>query len=67
MANGFQGRDGETLPDLTDAFRLEVTERYAELYEVLTGERFEPDPALDPAVRVAANVAEYAAEYRLSI
>lgn len=40
--SGFQGREGETPPDLTDAFRWEVHERYAELYEQLTGTRFVP-------------------------
>lgn len=67
MANGFQGREGETLPDLTDSFRLEVAERYAELYEALTGERFEPDHALDPEARVAESVMKYAAESGLPI
>lgn len=43
MANGFQGLEGQTLPDLDDAFRLEVTARYAEVFELLTGTAFEPD------------------------
>jgi phosphoribosylaminoimidazole-succinocarboxamide synthase len=43
MDNGFQGRDGDVLPDLTDDFRVEVGKRYVELYETLTGRTFEPD------------------------
>lgn len=47
MKKGFQGRDGETLPDLPDSFRWEVFERYAELYETLTGESFVPQPTVE--------------------
>ena len=43
MAQGFQGLPGQTMPDLSDDFRAEVTRRYAELYETLVGEPFEPD------------------------
>ncbi len=43
MSKGFQGLEGQALPDLDDAFRAEVTHRYVELYEHLTGTPFEPD------------------------
>jgi phosphoribosylaminoimidazole-succinocarboxamide synthase len=42
MENNFQGLEGQTLPDLPDEFRLEVFKRYAELFEMLTGSKFEP-------------------------
>lgn len=42
MGKGFQGLEGQTLPDLPDHFRLEVFERYSELFEMLTGKKFEP-------------------------
>ncbi len=42
MSQNFQGLDGQTLPDLPDEFRIEVFERYSELFEMLTGEDFEP-------------------------
>ena len=42
MDNNFQGLDGQTLPDLPDSFRMEVYERYAELFGLLTGNEFEP-------------------------
>lgn len=42
MAHDFQGLDGQVLPDLPDSFRWEVFERYAELFEMLTGKAFEP-------------------------
>lgn len=42
MSNNFQGLDGQVLPDLPDSFRIEVFERYAELFEMLTGNSFNP-------------------------
>lgn len=42
MEHQFQGLDGQILPDLPDSFRWEVYNRYAELYEMLTGTPFKP-------------------------
>lgn len=42
MDKGFQGKEGQTLPDLPDTFRWSIYQRYAELYETLTGEKFNP-------------------------
>jgi phosphoribosylaminoimidazole-succinocarboxamide synthase len=44
MEHGFQGLEGQTLPDLPDSFRWSIYERYAELFEVLTNTRFTPEP-----------------------
>ena len=40
MENGFQGKDGQKVPEMTDKFVNEVSERYIELYENITGEKF---------------------------
>lgn len=40
MENGFQGLEGQLVPDMTDEFVQSVTERYTELYEVMTGQKF---------------------------
>lgn len=42
MEHDFRGLEGQTLPDLPDEFRMEVFERYSELFEMLTGNKFEP-------------------------
>lgn len=42
MDKGFQGKEGQTLPDLPDSFRWSIYQRYEELFETLTGERFDP-------------------------
>jgi len=40
MANGFQGQTGQVVPEMTEKFVNEVSERYIELYENITGESF---------------------------
>lgn len=42
MDHNFQGKKGQTLPDLPDKFRIKVYNRYTELFEKLTGKSFEP-------------------------
>src|SRR5699024_8777377 len=44
MDHHFQGLEGQTLPNLSNEFRLQVYQRYAELFEKLTGKEFEPTP-----------------------
>lgn len=40
MENGFQGKDGQTIPEMTEDFINSVSERYIELYENVIGEPF---------------------------
>jgi len=40
MDNGFQGKAGQKVPEMTDSFVNQVSERYIELYEKITGEKF---------------------------
>ena len=47
MDKGFSGQDGQTPPALPDSFRWSVYKRYKELYEVLTGESFNPVSTVD--------------------
>ena len=54
MVQGFQGKEGQSLPDMPPEFVREVTGRYIELFERLTGGPFEPDLHPDPAERVAS-------------
>lgn len=41
MANGFQGLEDQVVPDMSDEFVNSVTERYTELFEAMTGKKFE--------------------------
>ncbi|MYH07584.1 MAG: phosphoribosylaminoimidazolesuccinocarboxamide synthase, partial [Rhodothermaceae bacterium] len=52
MERGFQGKDGQVLPDLSDEFRTQVSVRYIELFEKVTGKAFTPDTHPDPESRI---------------
>ena len=41
MANGFQGQEGQKVPEMTPEVVSHITDRYIELYENITGEKFE--------------------------
>jgi phosphoribosylaminoimidazole-succinocarboxamide synthase len=59
MENNFQGRDGDTLPEMSDEFVNQVSERYIELYESITGNKFEKADVSEVIDRVEKNVTEY--------
>jgi phosphoribosylaminoimidazole-succinocarboxamide synthase len=59
MANGFQGKSGQTVPAMTDKFINEISERYIELYEVITGEKFVRADISDVAGRIEKNCTEF--------
>ena len=59
MENGFQGRDGEKVPEMTDDFIKLVSERYIELYEGITGEKFVRSDVSNVVSRVEANIKEF--------
>ena len=58
MDHGFQGKDGQVLPDLSPDFVQQVTERYIELYETVTGTSFSPELSNDPANRIRYAITE---------
>ena len=41
IANNFQGKEGQKIPDMPDEFVSQITERYIELYEKITGKTFQ--------------------------
>jgi phosphoribosylaminoimidazole-succinocarboxamide synthase len=55
MANGFQGQEGQSVPEMTDVFVDEVSERYIELYEKITGEKFKKADISNVPERIEAN------------
>jgi len=64
MANGFQGRSGEKVPEMTPGFVTEISERYIELYEKITGQRFLKAEGEDPIRRIEKNVAAFLADLK---
>jgi len=60
MDNGFQGREGDVLPEIPDEFVNRVSERYIELYETITGDKFvKGDDSVDVNERILNNVSSY--------
>ena len=55
IANGFQGKDGQQVPTMTDEFVNEVSERYIELYEQITGDKFQRADVSDIQTRIENN------------
>jgi len=61
MANGFQGRGGEKIPEMTPEIVTEISERYIELYERITGKEFAKAVNADPLSRIERNVVSFLA------
>lgn len=59
ISNGFQGKPGQQIPEMDDAYIQSVSERYIELYENITGERFEKADVTNIQSRIENNVLVY--------
>ena len=59
MDNGFQGKEGQQVPEMTDEIVQSISDRYIELYEHITGETFVKEESGDIAARIEKNVTEY--------
>lgn len=53
IANNFMGKEGQTVPEMTDDWVNTISKRYIELYEKLIGEPFKPDPLTNAATEAA--------------
>ena len=59
MSHGFQGLDNQLMPAMPDAFVEEVSSRYIELYERVTGQVFEKAEGQNMQQRIWENVCSY--------
>lgn len=59
IANGFQGKEGQQVPEMTDDYVNSVSERYIELYENITGETFVKADVSDIHERIEKHVLDY--------
>ncbi|WP_425236791.1 phosphoribosylaminoimidazolesuccinocarboxamide synthase [Ulvibacterium sp.] len=59
IQNGFQGLEGQVVPEMTDEYIQTVSERYIELYENITGETFVKADIENIQERIEKNVLEY--------
>lgn len=56
MANGFQGKDGQKIPQMTPEVVKSISDRYIELYENILGEKFQRADIANVPARVEANI-----------
>ena len=56
IENGFQGKEGQAIPDMSEEFINQVSERYIELYEHITGDKFVKSDVSDVLKRVEDNI-----------
>ncbi len=63
MDNGFQGKEGQQVPEMTDDFVDLVSSRYQELFERITGKTFQPTPEEGVEERIKLNVEKYLATF----
>jgi phosphoribosylaminoimidazole-succinocarboxamide synthase len=59
MENGFQGKEGQKIPEMTPEYCKSVSERYIELYENITGEKFVKSDVSNLSERIRKNVEQY--------
>ncbi|WP_294463484.1 phosphoribosylaminoimidazolesuccinocarboxamide synthase [uncultured Ruminobacter sp.] len=59
MSNGFQGKEGQKVPEMTPEIVNSISERYLELYENIIGEKFEKAADADLLARIEKNVKDY--------
>jgi len=59
IENGFQGQEGQQIPNMTDEYIESVSERYIELYENILGEKFVKADIANIDQRIEKNVLEY--------
>ncbi|MDR2622670.1 MAG: phosphoribosylaminoimidazolesuccinocarboxamide synthase [Dysgonamonadaceae bacterium] len=59
MENGFQGKEGQKIPEMTPEYCKSVSERYIELYENITGKKFVKSDISNVSGRIEKNVKQY--------
>lgn len=59
LENGFQGKEGQEVPEMTPEYCESVSERYIELYEKITGEKFVKSDISHVSERIRKNVEQY--------
>lgn len=63
IENGFQGKDGQSIPEMTPEVVNSISERYIELFEQVTGESFVKDENQNPLDRIKTNIEHYLANH----
>lgn len=64
IEQGFQGKDGQKMPEMPDLFVETVAHRYMELYQLITGKSFMPEKSEDPIADIQSSVVAYLQQNR---
>lgn len=59
ISNGFQGKEGQVIPEMTPEFVTEVSERYIELFENITGDTFQKADNSKLVARIEENITKF--------
>tara|TARA_B100001250_G_scaffold376562_1_gene364926 strand:+ start:10358 stop:11305 length:948 start_codon:yes stop_codon:yes gene_type:complete len=59
IGNGFQGKEGQAIPEMSEAYCNSVSERYIELFEYITGDKFIREDVNNVVNRVEGNILNY--------
>jgi phosphoribosylaminoimidazole-succinocarboxamide synthase len=59
IENGFQGKEGQSIPDMSEEYCNSVSDRYIELFEHITGDKFVKEDVSDVINRVEKNILNY--------
>jgi len=61
MENGFQGKDGQQIPEMTEEVVDSISKRYTELFEKITGEKFQPASSdiKNITLRIEGNIVKF--------
>ena len=62
--NGFMGKAGQQVPEMTDSVVESITDRYIELYEHIVGQKFNKDESSDTVGRIESNIRAWLAEHK---
>jgi phosphoribosylaminoimidazole-succinocarboxamide synthase len=63
MENGFQGKEGQKIPEMTPEFVKSVSDRYIELFEKITGQSFIPAGMMETSKRIEENCLHFVEKY----
>ena len=64
IENGFQGLEGQTVPEMTDELVNQISERYIELFENITGDKFIKGDVANARERIKKNIEQFIAQKR---
>jgi phosphoribosylaminoimidazole-succinocarboxamide synthase len=59
IENGFQGKDGQSVPEMTPEIVASISDRYIELYEQITGDKFVKNESSDVTDRIERNISSF--------